>query len=71
MKHNLINKALLIIFVFIISSCSSMDSLKFWQSDEVDIDEPKKLENFTDNQSIDVNWKISFNGDNSLGNFIP
>ena len=71
MKHNLINKALLIIFVFIISSCSSMDSLKFWQSDEVDIDEPKKLENFTDNLSIDVNWKISFNGDNSLGNFIP
>jgi outer membrane protein assembly factor BamB len=48
-----------------------MDSLKFWQSDEVDIDEPKKLENFIDNLSIDVNWKISFNGDNSLGNFIP
>jgi outer membrane protein assembly factor BamB len=71
MKHNLINRALLISFIFIISSCSSMDSLKFWQSDEVDIDEPKKLENFTDNISINVNWKISFNGNNSLGNFIP
>jgi outer membrane protein assembly factor BamB len=71
MKDNLINKALLISFIFIISSCSSMDSLKFWQSDEVDIDEPKKLENFTDNLSINVNWKISFNGDNPLGNFIP
>lgn len=71
MKDNLINKALLISFIFIISSCSSMDSLKFWQSDEVDIDEPKKLENFTDNLSINVNWKISFNGNNALGNFIP
>ena len=48
-----------------------MESLKFWQSDEVDIDEPKELENYTDQFPVYVNWKISFNGTNTLGNFIP
>jgi len=71
MKPSLSNKYFLIVFIFIISSCSSMDSLKFWQSDEVDIDEPKKLENFNDQLAVNLNWKVSFDGKNTLGNFIP
>ena len=71
MRYSLINKTFLISLIFVIASCSSMDSLKFWQSDEVDIDEPKELENHTDQFPVNVNWKISFNGTNTLGNFIP
>ena len=71
MRFSLINKTFLMTLIFIMSSCSSMDSLKFWQSDEVDIDEPKELENYTDQFPINLNWKISFNGTNTLGNFIP
>ena len=36
------NKYLAIFFMlFIVSSCSSLSSLKFWGSDEIDPDEPK------------------------------
>ena len=39
------NKYLAIFFMlFIVSSCSSLSSLKFWGSDEIDPDEPVVLE---------------------------
>jgi len=57
----------------LLSSCSSLSSLQFWQSekDEYELDEPRKLENISNNKKIITNWDISFAGENSLGNFIP
>jgi outer membrane protein assembly factor BamB len=60
-----------IILVTILSSCSSISSMKFWGDDEVDLDEPKPLENISNSRTIVSNWDLSFDGDNSLGNFIP
>jgi outer membrane protein assembly factor BamB len=58
--------------VIFISSCSSMSSLKFWESnDDDDDDAPKELIKTSNNFSINEDWKISFNGENILGNFVP
>lgn len=68
------NNISLFLTIFFISSCSSMDigSLKFWENGEVDLEEPKKLEDFSSDYVISTNWKISSNnGENTLGNFIP
>tara|TARA_B100000787_G_scaffold8619_1_gene6520 strand:+ start:418 stop:1599 length:1182 start_codon:yes stop_codon:yes gene_type:complete len=66
------NNTSLFLIIALLSSCSSMESLKFWPDAEIDTDEPKKLENFSSSYTIKNNWKISFKGgDNTLGNFIP
>ena len=57
--------------IFIISSCSSMDGLRFWKSDEIDPDEPKKLVSFLNQKNIVIEWKNSFKGENEIGNFLP
>ena len=57
--------------IFIISSCSSMDGLRFWKSDEVDPDEPKELVAFSNQKNIVIEWKNSFKGENEIGNFLP
>ncbi len=57
--------------IFIISSCSSMDGLRFWKSDEIDPDEPKKLVSFLNQKNIVIEWKNSFRGENEIGNFLP
>ncbi len=44
--YQLKNNISLFLVVIFLSSCSSMESLKFWENGEVDIDEPKKLEKF-------------------------
>ncbi len=63
----------LIVFcsIFIISSCSSMDGLRFWKSDEIDPDEPKELVAFSNQKNIVIEWKNSFKGENEIGNFLP
>jgi len=66
------NNTSLFLIIALLSSCSSMESLKFWPDAEIDTDEPKKLEKFSSSYTIKNNWKISFKGgDNTLGNFIP
>ena len=57
--------------IFIISSCSSMDGLRFWKSDEIDPDEPKELVAFSNQKNIVIEWKNSFKGENEIGNFLP
>ena len=70
--YQLKNNISLFLIVIFLSSCSSMESLKFWENGEVDIDEPKKLEKFSSKYSVKTNWKISFNNaENTLGNFVP
>ncbi len=57
--------------ILIISSCSSMDGLRFWKSDEIDPDEPKELVAFSNQKNIVIEWKNSFKGENEIGNFLP
>tara|TARA_B100001250_G_C19796280_1_gene788854 strand:- start:105 stop:1259 length:1155 start_codon:yes stop_codon:yes gene_type:complete len=54
-----------------LSSCSSLDGLRFWKSDKVDSDEPKELLSFSNQKSILSLWDISFEGENEIGNFEP
>ena len=70
--YQLKNNISLFLIVIFLSSCSSMESFKFWENGEVDIDEPRKLEKFSSKYSVKNNWKISFNNaENTLGNFVP
>ena len=57
--------------VFILSSCSSLQGLKFWETDEVDPDEPKELSSFENQKDISIIWNLSFDGENEIGNFEP
>ena len=54
-----------------LTSCSTMDSLRFWQNDEIDSDEPRDLISFSNQKFIEIEWKISFEGEHSVGNFDP
>ena len=66
------NKYLATFFLlFIVSSCSSLSSLKFWGSDKIDPDEPVVLEAIKNAVNINAHWNRSFSGDNQLGNFVP
>ena len=56
--------------VFLVS-CSTFEGLRFWQSDEVDPDEPKELSAFSDQKNISIDWSLSFDGDNQIGSFEP
>ena len=62
------NKLLSLILILSISSCSS---IAFWQSDEVDLDEPRELEDFNERFQFVENWEIRFKGENKLNNFEP
>jgi len=74
LKHkemNIKNIFAVLSLVIILTSCSSISNMKFWQSEEVDDDEPKLLKNFSESKKIILNWTSSFNGINTLGNFPP
>ena len=64
MKSFKYRNLILLCSIFIISSCSSMDGLRFWKSDEIDPDEPKKLVAFSNQKNIVIQWKNSFKGEN-------
>ena len=59
------------LLILILSSCSSLSSLKFWGSEDIDPDEPKTLNPITNSVDANVDWKKSFSGNNLLGNFVP
>jgi len=60
------------LILVILSSCSSLSSMKFWgDDDDIDPDEPVELKKISNLKDISLDWKISFTGDNSLGNFLP
>jgi len=70
---NKMNKNLFILIyasVFLVS-CSTLEGLRFWQSDEVDPDEPRELVAFSDQKNISIDWSLSFDGDNQIGSFEP
>ena len=45
--------------------------MKFWGNDDIDLDEPRPLVSFTSKLNTSVDWSMKFNGENTLGNFIP
>ena len=57
--------------LFILSSCSSLQGLKFWETDEADPDVPKELKSYENLKNISITWDLSFNGENEIGNFEP
>ena len=59
------------LLIIILSSCSSLSSLKFWESADIDPDEPKTLNPINNSVDVNVDWKKSFSGNNLLGNFEP
>ena len=66
------SKFFLIPFLIVfLSSCSSLSSMKFWGNDEIDLDEPRSLQDISNIKSIKTNWELSFSGENYLGNFVP
>ena len=62
------NKFLSSILILTISSCSS---IAFWQSDEVDLDEPRELIDFNERFEFTENWETKFKGESNLNSFIP
>ena len=62
------NKIFSLILILSISSCSS---IAFWQSDEIDLDEPRELKEFNERFEFIEIWDIKFKGENALNNFIP
>ena len=66
-----IKQKLFLLSILLISGCSTLDGLRFWQNDEVDPDEPKELSSFASEENIKVLWRNSYNGENEIGNFLP
>ena len=46
-KLSLRNQLITIFSVMFLASCSSLESLKFWDNDEIDLDEPRPLNTIT------------------------
>ena len=60
-----------IFFLVLIISLSSCSSIAFWQSDEIDPDEPRELLDFNESFEFVENWETKFKGEHTLNNFIP
>ena len=73
MKSKKISFIILLQSLIIISSCSSMEGLRFWKSDEIDPDEPRELIPIKNQNNIKilVEWKKTNKGENEIGNFLP
>ena len=73
MKSKTISFFILLQSMIIISSCSSLDGLRFWKSNEIDPDEPRELISIKNqnNIKISVEWKKTNKGENEIGNFLP
>ncbi len=71
MNNKSLHFFLVIQAMFILSSCSSLDGLRFWKTDDVDPDEPKELFSIENQKDISVTWDVSFSGKNEIGNFEP
>jgi len=56
---------------FILSSCASLDGLRFWETDEIDPDEPRELFTIENQKDISIIWEVAFSGENEIGNFEP
>ena len=55
-KPKILNFFMVIFTASLLSSCSSLSSLQFWQGekDEYELDEPRKLENISNNKKLSL-----------------
>ena len=60
----IINLSIILIFI---SSCSSLSNLKFWESEEVEDDEPRKLQNYNEVFKIENEKLNAFDLTKKLG----
>ena len=71
MNNKSIHFFLVLQATFILSSCASLDSLRFWETDEIDPDEPRELFTIENQKDISIIWEVAFSGENEIGNFEP
>ncbi len=64
----MMKKNSLLLMIFIISSCST---LNFWSDDDEDLESPKELSAIENRVDLSINWKRSSKGANYLGAFEP
>ncbi len=64
----MMKKNSLLLIVFIISSCTT---LNFWSDDDEDLESPKELSAIENRVDLSINWKRSSKGANYLGAFEP
>jgi len=65
-----LNKILIILTVFVLSSCSSLSSLKFWGDDDEE-EGPEELYSIENNRSLEKNWSFSNDNETLYGRLIP
>jgi len=57
--------------IFVLTGCSSLSSLKFWGSDEEEIEKPSELYEIESTTSIEIKWKKKAGDYLSDGRIIP
>ena len=61
-KKNFLSLSGSIFIIIFLSSCASIASMKFWESEDVENDEPRLLKSFTEKESLSIDWMQSFEG---------
>ena len=67
---NSIKKFIFLLFIFTLSSCSSLGWLKFWDGEDQE-EGPTQLYSVSDNRKLDREWSVSNGNDISYGRLIP
>jgi len=67
---NHLNKIFIALSIFVLSSCSSLSSLKFWGDDEEE-EGPEELYSIQDNRTLEREWSVSNNNELTYGRLIP
>ena len=62
---------LVLVFLLILSGCSSLGSLKFWGDDEEDEEIPDELYSISENRFLERVWSVSNGNDITYGRLIP
>ena len=62
---------LVLVFLLILSGCSSLGSLKFWGDDEEAEEIPAELYSISENRFLERVWSVSNGNDITYGRLIP
>ena len=67
---NKLSKIFISLSILVLSSCSSLSSLKFWGDDEEE-EGPADLYSIQDNRILEREWSVSNGNEISYGRLIP
>ena len=67
---NHLNQIFIALSIFVLSSCSSLSSLKFWGDGEEE-EGPEELYSIQDNRTLEREWSVSNNNELTYGRLIP